>query len=106
MNDRVNELVEWTARKIIVDCGYDSEYPCPYAVPDDVCPHEDKDVCRWQLDQAKQILSHPDLLCRVKCPHCGWSQFQDGESVGMTPCYNCNNTGYVLTPLAEALKEE
>jgi len=38
---------------------------------------------------------------RVKCPHCEWSQFESGESVGMTPCYNCNSTGYIYMPLKE-----
>lgn len=36
---------------------------------------------------------------RVKCPDCEWSQFQDGEAVGMTPCYHCNSTGYIFEPL-------
>lgn len=53
---------EGIASKIIVDCGYDSEYPCPHAHPTlgyEKCPHLDEDVCMWQREQADQIL---DLL--------------------------------------------
>ena len=35
-----------------------------------------------------------ELYRRIKCPHCVWWQFE-GESVGMTPCYECNSTGYI-----------
>jgi len=35
----------------------------------------------------------------VKCPDCNWSEFQDGEVVGMTPCYTCNSTGYIDVPV-------
>lgn len=35
---------------------------------------------------------------RVKCPHCSWSQFTD-EVVGMSPCIECNSTGYTFKPL-------
>ena len=106
----VNELVEWAAGRIIVDCGYGSEYPCPYTVPVDVCPHEDKDVCQWQLDRAKEILSHPDLALIDSNQTFPVSPYQsEGGEV---------NTGYVyarqdlrkmgwklVIPLADALKE-
>lgn len=55
--EKVREKI---ANLIIVDCGYDSEYPCPHAYPAmgyELCPHEDKDICMWQLEQADQILT-------------------------------------------------
>ncbi|KKN71472.1 hypothetical protein LCGC14_0420510 [marine sediment metagenome] len=39
-------------------------------------------------------------MIKVKCPDCEWSQFSD-EMVGMTPCYRCNSTGYIIEPLIE-----
>jgi len=54
---------EGIAGKIIVDCGLGTEYPCPHAPEGnplrtyELCPHEDKDVCLWQLEQADQIIS-------------------------------------------------
>ena len=44
------------------------------------------------------------LYRRVKCPDCEWSQFQDGEAVGMTPCLSCSSTGYIFEPLIEEQK--
>ena len=41
-----------------------------------------------------------EIYTRVKCPDCTWSQFKD-EVVGMTPCLNCNSTGYIFEPLIE-----
>jgi len=38
---------------------------------------------------------------QVKCPDCEWSQFQSGEAVGMSPCYNCNSTGYTYEPVEQ-----
>ena len=37
---------------------------------------------------------------KVKCPDCAWSQFGE-EAVGMTPCYSCNSTGYIIEPLID-----
>ena len=45
-----------------------------------------------------QLHSHGAAV-KVKCSYCEWSQFKDGESVGMTPCYRCNSTGYIIEPL-------
>lgn len=60
------ELVrERIASKIMVDCGYDSEFPCPHNIPLHDCPHEDKDICIWQLEQADAILADPDILIRA-----------------------------------------
>ncbi|GAH55077.1 unnamed protein product [marine sediment metagenome] len=39
-----------------------------------------------------------DVMIKVKCPDCEWSQFGD-EVVGMTPCFSCNSTGYIFEPL-------
>ena len=50
---------------------------------------------------VEQILFNNNLYLKVKCPHCEWSQFEGGETVGMTPCYNCDSTGYIYMPLEE-----
>ena len=53
-------LREKIAERIIVNCGYDTEYPCPHAYPIlgyEKCPHEDKDICMWQLEQADEIIN-------------------------------------------------
>ena len=53
-------------------------------------------------DALIQKLHSQGVVRRVKCPHCVWSQFKGGESVGMTPCFNCNSSGYVaVEPLVE-----
>lgn len=39
----------------------------------------------------------------VKCPDCEWSQFGE-EVAGMTPCYSCNSTGYIIERLIEVGK--
>ena len=65
MKNRTGELREALAGRIIVDCGYDSEYPCPHAHPTmgyEQCPHEDKDICMWQLEQADEFLE----ICKEK----------------------------------------
>lgn len=54
---------------------------------------------------AEEILSYLDsqwVVLKVKCSDCVWGQFGD-ETVGMTPCYRCNSTGYIMEPL---IKEE
>jgi len=52
-------------------------------------------------DQAEAVVGYlhsQDVVRRVKCPDCEWSQFGE-ESVGMTPCHSCNSTGYIYEPL-------
>ena len=52
---------------------------------------------------AKDIafkLSDLGVVIKVECPDCSWSQFGE-ESVGMTPCYSCNSTGYIVEPIIE-----
>ena len=52
-----DKVVESLARLIIVDCGYESEYPCPHAHPTagyEKCPHLDEDICMWQREQARE----------------------------------------------------
>lgn len=39
-----------------------------------------------------------ELYVRAKCPDCEWSQFRNGEAVGMTLCLSCNSTGYIYKP--------
>ena len=41
-----------------------------------------------------------DVVIKVKCSDCEWSQFGE-EHVGMTPCFSCNSTGYIIRPLIE-----
>ena len=53
------------------------------------------------INQAGEILSYlhkEGAMINVKCPNCEWSQFGD-EAVGMTPCFYCNSTGYIVEPL-------
>ncbi len=58
----------------------------------------------WKVvELAKNILKYQDsqdVVIRVKCPDCVFSQFRD-EVVGMTPCYCCNSTGYIFETLIE-----
>jgi len=52
-------------------------------------------------EKINETLSHlrsQGVMLKVKCPDCEWSQFK-GESVGMTPCFRCNSTGYIFEPL-------
>ena len=57
----------------------------------------------WKVvELAKSILKYQNsqgVVIKVKCPDCEWSQFVDEESVGMTPCYSCDSTGYLVEPL-------
>ncbi len=41
-----------------------------------------------------------------KCPDCQWSEFKDGEVVGMTPCHTCNSTGYTYGEIKECQVEK
>lgn len=53
---------------------------------------------------ARDILNYlhsQGVGIKVKCPDCSWSEFKDEESAGMTPCYNCDSTGYITEPLIE-----
>ena len=56
------------------------------------------DKCKSHL---KEALHSQGCVIKVICPDCTWSQFQDGESVGMTPCFTCNSTGYKVESLIE-----
>ena len=47
-------------------------------------------------DMIIEYLKSQGVVRKVKCPHCSWSEFKSGEHVGMTPCFNCNSTGYTL----------
>ena len=66
---------------------------------------------RW-FDSADQILQafnqwleEQGASHRVKCSHCSWSQFTAEEVVGMSPCNECNSTGYILEPLRLEVKD-
>ncbi len=45
---------EQAASKYMIQCQNSKDFECPYL---ETCPHEDKDVCQWQLDQADQIIA-------------------------------------------------
>jgi hypothetical protein len=66
MTDKpLDEIREAVASKIIVNCGYNTEYPCPHAYPTigyEKCPHLDEDICMWQKEQADDILAGLDEL--------------------------------------------
>ena len=55
---------EGIAGKIVVDCGFGTDFPCPHTPEgnpfgtDEPCPHEDKDICLYQLDQADNIIAY------------------------------------------------
>ena len=99
---RQDELAirEKIANRIIVDCGFDSEYPCPHTPEGnplgiyEICPHEDKDICMWQLEQADVILSLT-VSSGGKCPNCrGTGIFHYSYPMeGEEPCLKCNGTG-------------
>lgn len=60
---------------------------------------------RAKIDRDFQYLHSQGGMLKVKCPNCEWSQFEDEVvTLGMTPCYRCNNTGYVYEPLIEEEK--
>ena len=68
MNKEYKEMRERVASRFIVDCGYDSEYPCPHAHPTmgyEPCPHLDEDICMWQREQADQLLALETDTCRI-----------------------------------------
>ncbi len=75
---------------------------------DDVCLYPNRD-CEWRQggwcvhdeNAYKCLMKRLDelgVVIKVKCLDCSWSQFE-GESVGMTACYSCNSTGYIIEPL-------
>jgi len=53
-----------------------------------------------QSTKAITRLHSQGVVIKVKCPDCAWGQFGE-ESVGMTPCYSCNSTGYIFKPIIE-----
>ena len=56
-------------------------------------------LCQSIADEILRDEASQGVMLRVKCPDCEWSQFGDGESVGMTPCLRCGSTGYITEPL-------
>lgn len=47
-------LREDVAGKFMVQCQKGEDFECPYL---ETCPHEDKDICLWQLESADTVLS-------------------------------------------------
>jgi len=41
------------ASRFMVQCQKGEPFECPYL---NTCPHDDKDVCQWQLDQADEMV--------------------------------------------------
>jgi hypothetical protein len=48
------EVKEKIAEHYMIQCQNSKDFECPYL---ETCPHEDKDICQWQLDQVTQIIS-------------------------------------------------
>ena len=89
--DKIDELVEWVAGRNF-ERGLSTLadfYEGLENIPAELLDKQ----WNFEVDFAKQILSHPDLYQKVKCPHCSWSQFQNDEAVGMTPCHECHGVG-------------
>jgi len=57
-----------------------------------------RDIYLKSADEFLSYLHSQGVVIKVKCPDCVWSQFGEG-AVGMTPCYRCNSTGYIIEPL-------
>jgi len=57
-----------------------------------------------KIDATLTALNDKEVVIKTKCPDCVWSEFVNEESVGMTPCYSCNSTGYLVEPLIEEVK--
>lgn len=74
---------------------------CSFCVHFGYCEWEGEGLClaRYELaDSIRWYLHSQDVMLKVKCPDCVWSQFGD-EAVGMSPCLECNSTGYIYEPL-------
>lgn len=57
-------------------------------------------------DSLIEHLYSQGVVIKVKCPDCEWSQFSRDEAVGMTPCYHCNSTGYIVEPLIQEITDD
>ena len=87
--DKQEEMAEWINKYLT------GQFICdPTELPDDECRNEAREILSYLHSQGVGI--------KAKCPDCSWSQFGD-EVVGMTPCYSCNSTGYIVESL---IKEE
>ena len=49
----MDNLVNKVARRIMVPCRNSRDFECPYLK---TCPHEEKDICQWQLETAKELI--------------------------------------------------
>lgn len=47
------DLREEVARIFMVQCEKGEPFECPYL---ETCPHEDKEICQWQLDMADEAI--------------------------------------------------
>ena len=56
-------------------------------------------IAFFRAEYIISVLNEYGVVTKVRCPDCNWSQFVGEESVGMTPCYSCNSTGYLIEPL-------
>ena len=57
------QAIEKIASRIIVTCGEGTVYPCPHTPEgnpfgtSEMCKHEDKDICIWQIEQATEFVN-------------------------------------------------
>ncbi len=70
-----------------------------------ICAHWEKppleriELCLPLKKWLDRIITD-DLALRIKCPHCVWWKFEFVDAiVAMTPCPNCNSTGYIYVEL-------
>ncbi len=99
------EIREGVEKLICGECVSYSEYPNMGELPD-VTAMQDRcrevaicAYCSDLVDAMWKYLHSQGAELKVECPDCEWSQFKDGESVGMTPCLRCGSTGYITEPL-------
>lgn len=52
-------LEEQLARKFMVQCQNSKDFECPYL---ETCPHEDNEICQWQLDMADDAIQSLHLV--------------------------------------------
>ncbi len=58
-----------------------------------------KDRGYMSRDEVIQWLEEKGASGKVECPDCVWNRVQGGGSIGMTPCYRCDSTGFINEPL-------
>jgi len=70
--------------------------------------NEPEAICASAQDAVNGLFNYfhsRGVVIKVKCPDCEWGQFGE-EAVGMTPCYSCNSTGYIIEPLIKEARND